>query len=43
MAYTAGEQINRELRLLGILAEGETASAATSQDALVALQQMVDS
>ena len=43
MAYTAGEQINRALRLLGILAEGETASAATSQDALVALNQMVDS
>ena len=43
MAYTAGEQINRALRLLGILAEGETASAATSQDALVALNQMIDS
>jgi hypothetical protein len=43
MAYTAGDQINRALRLLGILAEGETPSAATSQDALVALQQMVDS
>ena len=43
MAYTAGDQINRALRLLGILAEGETASAATSQDALVALNQMIDS
>ena len=43
MAYTAGEQINRALRLLGILAEGETASAATSQDALVAMNQMIDS
>jgi hypothetical protein len=41
--YTAGDQINRALRLLGILAEGETPSAATSQDALVALNQMIDS
>lgn len=43
MATTAGDQINRALRLLGILAEGETASAATSQDALVAFNQMLDS
>jgi hypothetical protein len=43
MATTAGDQINGALRLLGILAEGETPSAATSQDALVALNQMVDS
>jgi hypothetical protein len=41
--FTAGDQINRALRLLGILAEGETPSAATSQDALVALNQMIDS
>ena len=41
--YTAGDQINRALRLLGVLAEGETPSAAVSQDALVALQQMLDS
>jgi len=41
--YTAGEQINRALRLLGVLAEGETPSAATSQDALMALNQMIDS
>ena len=41
--YTAADQINRALRLLGILAEGETPSAATSQDALVALNQMIDS
>jgi hypothetical protein len=40
---TAGDQINGALRLLGILAEGETPSASTSQDALSALQQMVDS
>jgi hypothetical protein len=43
MAYTAGDQINRALRLLGILAEGETPSAATSQDALTAMNQMIDS
>lgn len=43
MAYSAGDQINRALRLLGVLAEGETASAATSQDALVAMNQMIDS
>lgn len=41
--YTAGDQINRALRLLGVLAEGETASAATAEDALVALNQMIDS
>jgi len=41
--YTCGEQINRALRLLGVLAEGETPSAATSQDALMALNQMIDS
>jgi len=41
--YSAGDQINRALRLLGVLAEGETPSAATSQDALVALNQMVES
>jgi hypothetical protein len=43
MATTAGDQINGALRLLGILAEGETPSAATSQDALAALNQMIDS
>ena len=40
---TVGDQINRALRLLGVLAEGETPSAETSQDALMAFQQMVDS
>jgi hypothetical protein len=40
---SAGDQINRALRLLGVLAEGETPSAAMSQDALVALNQMLDS
>jgi hypothetical protein len=41
--YTAGDQITRALRLLGILAEGETPSADMSQDALTAFDQMVDS
>lgn len=41
--YTAGDQINRALRLLGVLAESETPSAAVSQDALMALNQMIDS
>lgn len=41
--YTAGDQINRALRLIGVLAEGETPSANTSADALVALNQMLDS
>lgn len=43
MSTTAGDQINRALRLLGILAEGETPSASESADALVALNQMIDS
>jgi hypothetical protein len=41
--YTAGDQINRALRLLGVLAEGETTSASVSQDALTAMNQMIDS
>ena len=41
--YTAGDQINRSLRLLGVLAEGETPAASVSQDALMALNQMIDS
>jgi hypothetical protein len=41
--YTAGDQINRALRLLGVLAEGETPSASVSQDSLMALNQMIDS
>ena len=40
---TAGDQINRALRLLGVLAEGETTSAEASQDALTAMNQMIDS
>lgn len=41
--YTAGDQINRALRLLGVLAEGETPAASVSQDAMMALNQMIDS
>ena len=40
---TAADQINGALRLLGVLAEGETPSSETSQDALTALNQMLDS
>ena len=40
---TAADQINGALRLLGVLAEGETPSSETSQDALTALNQMIDS
>lgn len=45
MAITASaaEQINGALRLIGVLAEGETPSAATANDALVCLNQMIDS
>ena len=43
MATTANDQINAALRLIGMLAEGETPSAETSQDALSALNQMIDS
>lgn len=40
---SAGDQIYAALRLIGVLAEGETPSAETSQDALAALRQMIDS
>ncbi len=40
---SAGDLINGSLRLLGVLAEGETPSAETSQDALLAMNQMVQS
>ena len=40
---TAADQIYAALRLIGQLAEGEQPSADTAQDALVALNQMIDS
>ena len=40
---TAGDLINGSLRLLGVLAEGETPSAETAQDALFAMNQMIQS
>ena len=43
MTTTAGDQINGALRLIGQLAEAETPTAAASQDALTALNQMIDS
>ena len=43
MTTSAGDQINGAMRLIGMLAEGETPSAAASQDALSALNQMIDS
>jgi len=43
MATTAGDQINGALRLIGMLAEGETPSSDTAIDALTALNQMIDS
>jgi hypothetical protein len=43
MSYTAGDQINGALRLIGMLAEAEEPSAATANDALNAMNQMIDS
>jgi hypothetical protein len=43
MTTSAGDQINGALRLLGVLAEGETPTAAMSNDGLNALNQMIDS
>lgn len=40
---TASDQINGALRLLGVLAEGESPSPETAQDGLMALNQMLDS
>jgi len=40
---TAGDQINGALRLIGQLAESEVPTAAASQDALTAFNQMLDS
>ena len=41
--FSASDVINGSLRLIGQLAEGETPSSATSQDALAAMNQMIDS
>ena len=43
MSYTASDIINMTLRSFGVLAEGETPSADTSADALMALNMMIDS
>jgi hypothetical protein len=43
MASSALDQIVSALRLIGVIAEGETPSSETANDALVALQQMIDS
>lgn len=43
MSTSAGDLINGALRLIGQLAEGETPSADTSQDALFAMNQMIES
>lgn len=43
MSTSAGDLINGALRLIGQLAEGETPSADTSQDALSAMNQMIES
>jgi len=40
---TAGELINGALRLIGQLAEGESPSASAATDALVAMNQMIES
>jgi hypothetical protein len=40
---TAGDLINGALRLLGVLAEGETPSSEVSEDGLLAMNQMIDS
>lgn len=40
---TAGDIINSSLRLIGMLAEGETPSSDTSDDALEAMNLMIDS
>jgi len=43
MATTAADEINGALRLLGVLAEGEIPSSETANDALSAMNQMIDS
>lgn len=41
--YTAGQLINRALRLLGVLASGETPEASEYADSVIAFNQMIDS
>ena len=41
--YSAYDQICGALRLIGMLAEGETPSSETANDALAAMNQMIDS
>jgi len=41
--YSCYDQITGAMRLLGVLAEGETPSSETANDALFALNQMIDS
>jgi hypothetical protein len=43
MSTTANDLINGSLRLIGMLAEGEVPSSETSNDALTAMNQMIDS
>lgn len=43
MSYSAQDLIYGSLRLIGVLAEGETPSADTASDCLTAMQQMIDS
>jgi len=43
MSTSAGDQIKAALRLIGQLAEGESPSPETSNDALDAMNQMIDS
>lgn len=43
MSTSAGDQIKAALRLIGQLAEGESPSPETSNDALAAMNQMIDS